>query len=250
MSSSSSVKIALVTGASRGIGKAIAIELGKQKDITVIGTATSKSGADGISGYLEESGIKGQGVVMDITNQESIDKVISMVNENYGAINILVNNAGITADNLFLRMKDEEWDKVIDANLSGVYRTVKACIRSMIKSKWGRIVNISSIVGISGNPGQANYCAAKAGVIGFTKSLAKEIATRGITVNVVAPGFIATDMTSQLPEASKSKLLEQIPMGRIGEAKDIANAVKFLTSDDAGYITGETINVNGGMLMD
>jgi 3-oxoacyl-[acyl-carrier protein] reductase len=242
-------KLALVTGASRGIGKAIAMGLGNSSAV-VVGSATTPEGAAKITEYLKAANIKGMGVVLNLSNPESITAALQTIETQFGSIAILVNNAGITADNLFLRMKDEEWERVIDANLSGVFRITKACVKNMLKARWGRIINISSIVGISGNPGQTNYCAAKAGVIGFSKALAKEIASRNITVNVVAPGFIDTDMTKDLPETSKTKLLEQIPMARMGSADDIANAVLFLAAESSSYITGATINVNGGMLMD
>lgn len=234
-------KVVLVTGASRGIGRAIAQQLAQQ-GATVFGTATSAQGAASIDEF-------GTGLVLDVTNQQSIDATLSAMTEKAGMPEILVNNAGITADNLFMRMKDDEWDKVISANLSGVFRLTRACMRSMVKAKWGRIVNISSVVALTGNPGQANYAAAKSGVIGMSKSIAYEVASRGITVNVVAPGFIETDMTNKLTSEQQEKILQQIPMQRMGQAKDIALAVQFLVSDAAAYITGETIHVNGGMLM-
>jgi len=241
-------EIALVTGASRGIGKAIATVLGS-RGATVIGTATSESGAEGITAALSASGHKGAGKVLNVTDPDSIAALMKSVQEEFGAPTILVNNAGITRDNLLMRMKDDEWDSVIETNLTSAFRMSKACLRGMMKAKHGRIVTITSVIGATGNPGQANYAATKAGVIGFTKSLAREIGSRGITVNAVAPGFIDTDMTRELPEAQQQALLEQIPLGRLGAVEDIANAVAFLSSGDAAYITGETIHVNGGMYM-
>ncbi len=241
-------KVALVTGASRGIGQAIALTLG-QMGATVVGTATSENGANAISTFLEQNGLKGFGMALDIANADSITTCLKAIEEKVGAPLILVNNAGVTRDNLVLRMKDEEWDTIIQTNLTGVFRLSKACLRAMVKAKWGRIISVSSVVGITGNPGQANYSAAKAGVIAFSKSLAKEIASRGITVNVVAPGFIDTDMTRVLPEGQKEALLTSIPMGQMGRPEDIAASVGFLASEQARYITGETIHVNGGMLM-
>lgn len=241
-------KIALVTGATRGIGKAIALSLCEQGAV-VIGTATSENGAKSISDYLSSAGNQGKGYVLDVASAESVVEVIKQINTDFGAPTILINNAGITRDNLMLRMKDEEWDSVINTNLSSVYRVTKACMRGMTKAKFGRIVNISSVVGSMGNPGQANYSAAKAGLEGFSRSLASEIASRGITVNCIAPGFIATDMTKDLPEEHKAKLVEKVPAARLGQPEEIAAAVVFLTSDDAGYITGETLHVNGGMYM-
>jgi 3-oxoacyl-[acyl-carrier protein] reductase len=241
-------EIALVTGASRGIGKAIAAVLGS-RGATVIGTATSENGAQGITATLSASGYKGAGKVLNVTDPDSITALMKNIQEEFGAPTILVNNAGITRDNLLMRMKDDEWDAVIETNLTSAFRMSKACLRGMMKAKHGRIVTITSVIGATGNPGQANYAATKAGVIGFTKSLAREIGSRGITVNTVAPGFIDTDMTRELPEAQQQALLEQIPLGRLGGVEDIANAVAFLASEDAGYITGETIHVNGGMYM-
>ena len=241
-------EIALITGASRGIGKAIAMELGKQ-GATVIGTATSQKGADQISVYLGESNINGFGMVLDVTKPEMIAPCLSEITEKYSAPSILVNNAGITRDNLLMRMKDEEWDSIIDTNLSSIFRLSKACLRSMMKARKGRIISITSIVGVTGNPGQANYSAAKAGIIGFSKSLAREIGSRGITVNTVAPGFIDTDMTRALSEEQRKSLTGQIPAGRLGDPEDIAHAVAFLSSTQAAYITGQTIHVNGGMFM-
>jgi 3-oxoacyl-[acyl-carrier protein] reductase len=234
-------KIALVTGASRGIGKAIAQQLVAQ-GMTVIGTATSAEGASAIDAFAK-------GMVLDVTKQDSIDNLLTNMADTVGMPSILINNAGITADNLFMRMKDDEWDRVLAANLTSVFKLSRACIRPMIKAKWGRIVNISSIVAFIGNAGQANYAAAKSGVIGLSKSLAQEVASRGITVNVIAPGFIETDMTKSLSIEQQEKLLQQIPMGRMGQATDIAATVQFLVSDAASYITGETIHINGGMLM-
>lgn len=239
-------KIVLVTGASRGIGRAIAEGFAAQ-GATVVGTATSEKGAAAISEYLAG---KGKGMVLDVSKQESIDAVLEAIKNEFGDVAILVNNAGITRDGLLMRMKDEDWDAIMATNLTSVYRMSKAVMRSMMKARWGRIVNISSVVGLSGNPGQCNYSAAKAGVIGFTKSMAREVASRGITVNAVAPGFIATDMTSVLSDDVKNALLAGVPCGRLGDPTDIANAVLYLASDGASYVTGETINVNGGMLMD
>ena len=241
-------EIALVTGASRGIGKAIAAELGR-RGATVIGTATSAKGAEGITTALSASGHRGTGKVLNVTDPDSIAVLMKSIQEEFGAPTILVNNAGITRDNLLMRMKDDEWDSVIETNLTSAFRMSKACLRGMMKAKHGRIVTITSVIGATGNPGQANYAATKAGVIGFTKSLAREIGSRGVTVNAVAPGFIDTDMTRELPEAQQRALLEQIPLGRLGAVEDIANAVAFLCSADAAYITGETIHVNGGMYM-
>ncbi|WP_155275367.1 3-oxoacyl-ACP reductase FabG [Gallibacterium anatis] len=238
-------KIALVTGASRGIGRAIAEEL-VNKGFTVIGTATSEKGADAISDYLGENG---KGLVLNVTSLESINALLEQIKRQFGDIDVLVNNAGITRDNLMMRMKEEDWDIILQTNLSSVFHLSKAVLRSMMKKRFGRIISIGSVVGSMGNPGQANYCAAKAGIIGFSKALAKEVASRGITVNVVAPGFIATDMTDALTEEQKAATLAQVPAGRLGEPKDIAKAVAFLASNDAAYITGETLHVNGGMYM-
>jgi len=240
-------KLALVTGASRGIGRAIAKTLGEAGAI-VIGTATTAEGAEKITEYLKEAGIKGAGIVMNIADSDSTDSALSQITATWGAPNILVNNAGITADNLFLRMKNDEWTRVMDTNMTGSFRLMQACIRSMIKARFGRIVNISSVVASTGNAGQTNYAAAKAGLIGLSKSLAREVGSRGITVNVVSPGFIDTDMTRALAEDQRSKLLEQIPLMRMGEPNDIAEAVLFLVSKGS-YITGETLHVNGGMYM-
>lgn len=238
-------KIALVTGATRGIGRAVAEEL-VSKGAFVIGTATSEKGAESISAYL---GGKGKGLVLNVADQASIDAVLGQIKQEFGDIDILVNNAGITRDNLLMRMKDEEWFDILQTNLSSVYHLSKAMLRTMMKKRFGRIINIGSVVGSMGNAGQTNYCAAKAGLIGFSKALAKEVASRGITVNVVAPGFIATDMTDVLSEELKNNLLTQIPAGRLGEPKDIAKAVTFLASEDASYINGTTLHVNGGMYM-
>jgi 3-oxoacyl-[acyl-carrier protein] reductase len=241
-------EIALVTGASRGIGKAIAELLGK-RGATVIGTATTESGARTISDALNAVGARGQGMVLNVTDPESIATVISDITAQYGAPSILVNNAGITRDNLLMRMKDDEWEDVINTNLTAAFRMSRAVLKGMMKARHGRIIMISSVIGATGNPGQANYAATKAGVIGFAKSLAREIGSRGITVNAVAPGFIDTDMTRALPEEQRTALLGQIALGRLGDVSDIANTVAFLASSDAGYITGETIHVNGGMYM-
>ena len=241
-------KIALITGASRGIGRAISDMLGAQ-GATVIGTATSESGADAISQRFTAAGFKGQGMCLDVSDDASVEAVIQGISEKYGAVGILVNNAGITRDNLLIRMKSDEWEGVINTNLTSIYRLSKACLRAMMKAKIGRIINIASVVAASGNAGQTNYSAAKAGMIGFTKSLAQEVGSRGITVNVVAPGFIDTDMTRELPDAQRDALLTSIPLGRLGRPEDIAAMVAFLASDAAGYVTGETIHVNGGMYM-
>jgi len=241
-------KTVLVTGASRGIGRAIAEQLAA-KGAFVYGTATREEGASTISERFKEAGHTGQGLVLDVTNIETMDKMLSDMSEGQGMPDIVVHNAGITRDNLLMRMKDEEWHDVIETNLTAIYRLSRACLRNMMKKRWGRMIAISSVVGVTGNPGQANYCAAKAGVIGFCKSLAHEIASRDITVNVVAPGFIATDMTSRLTEAQSEAIINNVPMGRMGSADDIAAAVSFLASEGASYITGQTIHVNGGMFM-
>jgi len=238
-------KVALVTGASRGIGKAIAEKFVKI-GFFVVGTATSDNGAESITAYLGDQGI---GMKLNVTDPDSIAQVIKSIAEIKEAPTVLVNNAGITKDNLLMRMKDEEWNQIIDTNLTSVFRMSKAVLRGMMKAKTGRIINISSVVGSTGNPGQANYAAAKAGMVGFTKSMAKEVGSRNITVNTVAPGFIDTDMTRELPEQSKQTLLSAIPLARLGNANEIAHAVAFLASDEAGYITGETLHVNGGMYM-
>ena len=241
-------KVALVTGASRGIGRAIAEALIKQGAV-VLGTATTETGAEKISAYIKEAGSSGRGFCLNVTDPASIDVVMNEIQKDFGAPQILVNNAGITRDNLMLRMKEEEWGQVIDTNLTSVFRMSKACLRGMTKARWGRIVNISSVVGLMGNMGQANYSAAKSGLEGFTRSLAREIGSRGITVNAVAPGFIDTDMTKELPEANKEAMLSQIPVGRLGQPDEIAAVVSFLTSEESSYITGATIPVNGGMYM-
>lgn len=242
-------EIALITGASRGIGQAIALELG-EKGATVIGTATSAKGADAISAYLKENGIKGQGLVLNVTDADSITAALKEITESWaGSPTILVNNAGITRDNLLMRMKEDEWDDIMETNLKSLYRMTKACLRPMMKARAGRIINIGSVVGATGNPGQCNYAAAKAGAMGFSKALAREIGARGITVNVVAPGFIDTDMTRALPEEQRQALLSQIPLGRLGQTDEIAHAVAFLASPQARYITGQTLHVNGGMHM-
>lgn len=248
LTSSLKDKVALVTGASRGIGAAIADTLGAM-GATVIGTATSEAGAEKISVRFAEKGFAGAGKVLDVTSAESLAVLLESVKAEFGAPTILVNNAGITKDNLLMRMKDEEWASVIDTNLSAVYRVTKACLRDMTKARWGRIVNISSVVGSMGNAGQSNYAATKAGVAGFARSLAAEVGSRGITVNTVAPGFIDTDMTKVLPEAQREALMSRIPLGRLGEPEEIASVVAFLASDAGGYVTGETIHVNGGMYM-
>ena len=237
--------IALVTGASRGIGRAIAEQLSKD-GFFVVGTATSESGAEAISGYLEANG---KGLKLNVADSDSVAQVVKRINEELGAPTVLINNAGITRDNLLMRMKDDEWEDIINTNLTSVFRMSKALLRGMMKAKTGRIINITSVVGATGNAGQANYAAAKAGIIGFTKSLAKEVGSRNITVNSVAPGFIDTDMTRDIPEANKTALLAAIPLARLGETDEIAHAVSFLASEGAAYITGETLHVNGGMLM-
>ncbi|EHI5143603.1 3-oxoacyl-ACP reductase FabG [Vibrio alginolyticus] len=238
-------KIALVTGASRGIGRAIA-ELLVERGATVIGTATSESGAAAISEYL---GDNGKGLALNVTDVESIDATLKTINEEFGVIDILVNNAGITRDNLLMRMKDDEWNDIIDTNLTPIYRMSKAVLRGMMKKRAGRIINVGSVVGTMGNAGQTNYAAAKAGVIGFTKSMAREVASRGVTVNTVAPGFIETDMTKALNDDQRAATLSNVPAGRLGDPREIASAVVFLASPEAAYITGETLHVNGGMYM-
>jgi 3-oxoacyl-[acyl-carrier protein] reductase len=241
-------KLALVTGATRGIGRAIALELGRQ-GATVIGTATSEAGAGEIGKAFSQAGVKGAGMVLNVRDAAGCDALIEAVQAAHGDVAILVNNAGITRDNLALRMKDAEWDDVIDTNLKAVFRLSRAVMRGMMKARWGRIVNITSVVGASGNAGQANYAAAKAGVVGMTKSLARELGSRNITVNCVAPGFIDTDMTRALPEAQRTALLGQIPLGRLGSAEEIAAAVAYLASPAAAYVTGSVLHVNGGMYM-
>ncbi len=242
-------KIALVTGASRGIGRAIALELGRL-GATVVGTATTQVGADGISEYLKAANIKGAGRVLEVREQSQVDGLVSDIEKDFGIISILVNNAGITRDNLSIRMKDDEWDAVLDTNLKAVFRLSKAVMRGMMKARQGRIVNVTSVVGHSGNPGQANYCAAKSGVTGMTKSLARELGSRNVTVNCVAPGLIDTDMTKVLDDKQREALASNIPLGRLGLPEEVAAAVGFLASPAAAYVTGTTIHVNGGMYMD
>lgn len=238
-------KVALVTGASRGIGKSIA-ELLVERGATVIGTATSESGADAISAYL---GDNGKGLALNVTDVASIESVLKSINDEFGGVDILVNNAGITRDNLLMRMKDDEWTDILDTNLTSIFRLSKAVLRGMMKKRQGRIINVGSVVGTMGNAGQTNYAAAKAGVIGFTKSMAREVASRGVTVNTVAPGFIETDMTKALNDDQRAATLAQVPAGRLGDPREIASAVAFLASPEAAYITGETLHVNGGMYM-
>jgi 3-oxoacyl-[acyl-carrier protein] reductase len=241
-------KLALVTGATRGIGRAIALQLGRD-GATVIGTATTAAGAAQIGGALAQAGVQGAGLALDVRDAATCDALLEGLRKERGDVLVLVNNAGITRDNLALRMKDAEWDEVMETNLKAVFRLSRAVLRGMMKARWGRIVNITSVVGASGNPGQANYAAAKAGVVGMTKSLARELGSRGITVNCVAPGFIDTDMTRALPEAQRTALLGQIPLGRLGTPEDIAAAVSYLASPAAGYVTGSVLHVNGGMYM-
>jgi 3-oxoacyl-[acyl-carrier protein] reductase len=241
-------KTALVTGATRGIGRAIALALASS-GATVVGTATTVDGAASITEYLKEANARGEGVQLDVTDAAAIESVAARIAQQFGDISILVNNAGITRDNLLLRMKEEEWDAIMDTNLKAAYRLSKTVLRGMMKARQGRIINIGSVVGASGNAGQTNYAAAKAALIGFTKSLAQEVGSRNITVNCVAPGFIDTDMTRALTDAQRDKLLERIPLGRLGSPKDVAHAVAFLASPEAGYITGATLHVNGGMFM-
>jgi len=241
-------EIILVTGASRGIGAAIADELGAQ-GATVIGTATSDKGAQAVAARFDAAGVKGGGKVLNVSDKDQIQAVVKEISEEHGAISVLVNNAGITRDNLLMRMKDEEWDAIVDTNLTSVFHTCRACMRGMMKAKRGKIINIASVVGVTGNAGQSNYAAAKAGIIGFGKSLAREVGSRNITVNTVAPGFIVSDMTNELPEAQREALQKEIALGRLGEPKEIADTVVFLASAKADYITGQTIHVNGGMYM-
>jgi len=241
-------KITLVTGASRGIGQAIALELGR-KDYTVVGTATSPEGAKKISEVFQANQIKGMGMQMDVCEEEQVTEVLAKIQEQFGLLNVLVNNAGITRDNILLRMKPEQWNEVLETNLTSVYRLTKSALRPMVKARYGRIINISSVVGVTGNPGQANYVAAKAGLIGFTKALAIEMAAYGITANVVAPGFIATDMTLNLNEKQQEAIMNMIPMKHMGRPEDIAYAVGFLAAEQASYITGQTIHINGGMYL-
>lgn len=242
-------QVALVTGASRGIGQAVTLALAQQ-GATVVGTATTPAGAEAISTYLQQAGLQGRGVALDVTNAAQVDEVVEALLKEFGNINILVNNAGITRDNLLMRMKDEEWDAIMDTNLKSVFRMSRAVLRNMMKARQGRIISIASVVGVMGNAGQTNYSAAKAGIIGFSKSLAREVGSRNITVNCVAPGFIDTDMTRALPDAQREALLAHIPLGRLGQVDDIAAAVAFLASPQAGYVTGTTLHVNGGMYMD
>ncbi len=241
-------KIVLITGASRGIGRAIAMQFAQQGAI-VIGTATTGEGAQLITDYLQSAHAQGMGVVLNVCDQTSIEQVLSDIRAQFGAPHILINNAGITEDNLLLRMKTEQWDNVIDTNLSAVYRLTKACLRDMMKARFGRVINITSVVAVTGNPGQSNYCAAKAGVIGFTKAVAQEMAGVGITANTVAPGFIQTDMTNRLDEKQQEMILSRIPAKRMGTPDDVAHVVCFLASDRSAYMTGQTIHVNGGMCM-
>jgi 3-oxoacyl-[acyl-carrier protein] reductase len=242
-------KIALVTGASRGIGQAIAHKLGQHGAI-VVGTATTEQGAGIITQYLNKSNIKGTGIVLNVNDADQISNAINTIRSQYGDVEILINNAGITRDNLLVRMKDEEWDEIMDTNLKSAFRLSRAVLRSMMKARYGRIINISSVVGAIGNIGQTNYAAAKAGIFGFSKSLAREVGSRNITVNCVAPGFIDTDMTRGLSEEQQQNLIQHVPVGRLGRAEEIASAVAFLASSAAGYITGTTLHVNGGMYMD
>jgi 3-oxoacyl-[acyl-carrier protein] reductase len=241
-------QVALVTGASRGIGAAIAQSLGKQ-GATVIGTATTQNGAEQIGAALQQAGVNGAGMALDVNDAAQVEAVLKQIAEQFGDITILVNNAGVTRDTLLMRMKEDDWDAVLSTNLKSVFRLSQAVLRPMMKARYGRIINISSVVGHSGNAGQTNYAAAKAGMTGFTKSLAQEVGSRGITVNCVAPGFIDTDMTRELAEEQRNRLLQQIPLGRLGQVEDIAAAVAFLASLAAGYISGETLHVNGGMYM-
>ncbi len=241
-------KVALVTGASRGIGRAIAVAIGNM-GATVIGTATTESGAQKITEGLQEAGIKGQGIALNVTSADDCVAVVKTITADYGAPQILINNAGITRDNILMRMKDDEWNGVIDTNLTSIFRMSKAVLRGMTKARWGRIINISSVVGSMGNQGQSNYAAAKAGIEGFSRSMAREVGSRSITVNTVAPGFIDTDMTRELPEEQREYLQQQVPLTRLGQPEEIAAAVAFLASEAAGYITGETLHVNGGMYM-
>jgi 3-oxoacyl-[acyl-carrier protein] reductase len=240
--------LAFVTGASRGIGRAISLELGR-RGARVVGTATSAAGAQAVSDAFAAAGVQGRGVVLDVADAAAVDACLKDVEAQEGTPSILVNNAGVTRDGLLVRMSADDWQVVIETDLSAVYRTCKAVLRGMMKARRGRIINIASVVGVMGNAGQANYAAAKAGMIGFSKSLAREVGSRGITVNVVAPGFVVTDMTDALGEAARTALLGQVPLGRLGSAEDIAHAVAFLASPQAGYITGETLHVNGGMYM-
>lgn len=241
-------QVVLVTGASRGIGKAIALALGKAGGY-IVGTATSEKGAEQITSYLREAGVAGEGKMLDVRDAQAVASMVDAITSERGAISVLVNNAGITRDNLLMRMKDDEWDDIINTNLSSVYRVSKACLRGMMKARTGRIINIASVVGSMGNAGQTNYAAAKAGIMGFSRSLAREVGSRNITVNTVAPGFIDTDMTRALSEEQRAQLVKEIPLGRMGEAEDIAATVLFLASPAAGYISGQILHVNGGMYM-
>jgi 3-oxoacyl-[acyl-carrier protein] reductase len=241
-------KIALVTGASRGLGQAIALELARQGAI-VLGTATTAEGAQSISAKLKEHGVQGKGYAMNVRDHAQVNKVVEEITQTFGAPLILVNNAGVTRDNLFLRMSEDEWETVIDTNLTSIFRVTKAVMKGMIKARWGRIISISSVAGVAGNPGQCNYAASKAGMIGFTKSLAQEIASRNITVNIVAPGLIQTDMNKALSDKQREAILGKIPLNKLGDPEDIATSVAYLASPAAGYITGQTLNVNGGMYM-
>jgi 3-oxoacyl-[acyl-carrier protein] reductase len=242
-------RVALVTGASRGIGRAIALQLARS-GCYVIGTATSEKGGEAISEYLAQQGLAGHGMLLNVASQDSVDAALEDIIRRVGNVSILINNAGITRDDLLMRMKDSAWDEIIDTNLTSVFRLSRAVLRAMMKAQYGRIINIASVVGVMGNAGQTNYAAAKAGMIGFSKSLAREVGSRQITVNCVAPGFIDTDMTRTLPEKARSDLIGLIPLGRLGDVADVAHAVDFLASDAAGYITGATLHVNGGMYMD
>jgi len=239
-------KLVLVTGATRGIGKAIALTLGGA-GATVIGTATSEDGADSISKMFTDNKISGKGIILDVTDNNLISNLVKTISEDFGSVDILVNNAGITRDNILLRMKEDEWEDIINTNLSSIYKMSKSVLRGMIKNRSGRIISITSVVGVMGNAGQSNYAAAKAGIIGFTKSLAREVGVRGITVNAIAPGFIETDMTNSLPSEQKDALASQIPMGRLGTTNEVAQAVLFLAGDSGSYITGQTLHINGGM---
>ena len=239
-------KIVLVTGATRGIGKAIALMLGNA-GATVIGTATSEAGASNVSQMLDDEKISGKGIVLDVTDNDQISKLDETIKKDFGSVDILVNNAGITRDNILLRMKEDEWEDIINTNLSSIYKMSKSVLRGMIKKRSGRIISITSVVGAMGNAGQTNYAAAKAGIIGFTKSLAREVGVRGVTVNAIAPGFIETDMTDSLPQDQKEALASQIPMGRLGTVDEVAQTVLFLAGDGGSYITGQTLHVNGGM---
>src|SRR3990167_1800841 len=241
-------KVALVTGASRGIGRAIALALGKEGAI-VVGTATTEQGAQSIQEIFQQASVQGRGMVLDVASSTSVETALTTIKQEHGVVTILVNNAAIAQDNLLLRMKDDEWFKVIDTNLNSIYRLTKFCLRDMLKNRWGRIISIGSVVGSTGNAGQVNYASAKAGLMGFTKALALEVGSRNITVNTVSPGFIDTDMTRELPEEQRQSLLQRIPLQRMGEVMDVAAAVVFLASDNANYITGQTLHVNGGMYM-